>query len=81
MNRVLSSVNEFLQRTAETHRHWGRVPAAVGWCGLSRSELYNLIKEGKIESFVYKSRPDAVSGVRMINLDSLTAFLDVDQLL
>jgi hypothetical protein len=55
---------------------WGRVPDAVACSGLNKTEIYRLIREGLIESYVYRFRPDAVSGSRLINLESLTAYLD-----
>jgi hypothetical protein len=66
-------------QTQEAHRaKWGRIAAAVRISGVNRTRIYELIKEGRIESFVLKSHPGAVSGARMINLDSLTAFLDAE---
>jgi hypothetical protein len=60
---------------AETKK-WGRVPDAIRLTGLNKIELYRLINEGLIESYIYKFREDAESGVRMINLQSLNAYLD-----
>jgi hypothetical protein len=54
---------------------WGRFKHALPY-GLNKTEIYRLIDEGLIESFVYKFRPDAKSGVRLINLESLSAYLD-----
>lgn len=59
-------------------RKWGRIRDAVRCTGLSRTHLYQIIAAGQIESFVFKRHPAAVSGCRMINLDSLTAFLDAE---
>jgi hypothetical protein len=57
-------------------KRWGRMWDAVACSGLNKTEIYKLIREGIIESFVYKFRPDATSGSRLINLESLTAYLD-----
>jgi hypothetical protein len=61
---------------AGNRRKWGRVPDAVRHSGLSRTEIYALIRRRKVESFVYKRHPGAISGCRMVNLESLDAFLD-----
>lgn len=55
---------------------WGRVPDAVKHSGLSRTQIYELIKAGSIDSFVFKRHAGAASGCRMIDLHSLDAFLD-----
>jgi hypothetical protein len=57
-------------------KRWGRIWDAVACSGLNKTEIYKLIHEGIIESFIYKFRPDAKSGSRMINLESLTAHMD-----
>jgi hypothetical protein len=57
-------------------RHWLRVPEAVRHSGLSRTELYRKISTHEVESFVYKSHPGAISGIRLIRAESLDALLD-----
>lgn len=49
---------------------WIRVDDAVHVSGLSRSKIYELIKDQKIKSFSKKER-GAVRGIRLIFLDSL----------
>jgi hypothetical protein len=67
--RELSDVNY--------RKKWGRVPDGIAMSGLNKNEIYYLIQMGLIESFVYKrADPAAKSGSRMINLESLTAYLD-----
>lgn len=44
--------------------------------GLSRPAIQKLINEGLIESYIYKHRPEAESGSRMINLLSLNEYLE-----
>ena len=56
-------------------RKWGRFKDALAF-GLNKTELYRLVHEGLIESYIYKFRDDAKGGVRMINLESLAAYLD-----
>jgi hypothetical protein len=57
-------------------RKWGRVRDAVKHSGLSRSQIYELIRDGSIESFIFKRHPGAVSGCRMVNLSSVDSLLD-----
>jgi hypothetical protein len=57
-------------------RKWGRVRDAVKHSGLSRTQIYELIRDGSIESFIFKRHPGAVSGCRIVNLQSLDEFLD-----
>jgi predicted DNA-binding transcriptional regulator AlpA len=57
-------------------KRWGRMPDTVKLTGLSRSEIYRLITEGLIQSFVYTFHEGAKSGVRLIDLKSLAVYLD-----
>ena len=61
---------------APLHRKWLRVPEAVRYSGLSRTELYRKISNRDVDSFVYKSHPGAISGIRLVSAESLDAFLD-----
>jgi hypothetical protein len=49
---------------------------AVQLTGLSRSEIYRLISEGLIRSFVYTFREDSKTGIRLIDLPHLAKYLD-----
>ena len=44
------------------------------WCGLGRSHLYALAKEGKIKTLSLRKR-GAARGVRLVKLDSVFAYL------
>jgi hypothetical protein len=54
---------------------WLRVPEAVRLFGLCRSSLYELITAGTIKSTALRKR-GAVRGIRLINYDSLAAFVE-----
>lgn len=51
-----------------------RVSAAVLYCGISRSLLYELIGSGQILSKVLR-KPGHIRGIRLISRSSLDAFL------
>jgi len=56
-----------------------RLPKEGKWCphfGLSRDQYYKLIREGAISSRVLKCRPDAATGIRLIDYASVKAYLD-----
>jgi hypothetical protein len=57
-------------------KRWGRLKDATELTGLSRSEVYRLIGAGLIKSFLYTLKPDAKSGIRLIDLPQLAAYLD-----
>jgi hypothetical protein len=54
----------------------GRFRDAIKLSGLNRDFIYDLIKQGLIKSFVVKSRPGNQTGVRLIDLQSLSDYLD-----
>jgi len=54
---------------------WLRIPDAVRFCGLSRSSLYELIREAKLRSVCLRKRNRA-RGVRLISADSLSSFIE-----
>jgi hypothetical protein len=54
---------------------WLRVSDAVRLYGLGRSSLYELISEGRIKTASLRKR-NALRGTRLINRDSLAAFID-----
>lgn len=60
---------------AEVKPEWLRVPDAIRISGVGRSTLYELIKEQRIKSIVLRKR-NAIRGIRLINADSLSAFLE-----
>jgi hypothetical protein len=59
-----------------TAKKWGRVAEAAVRSGLPTSEIFRLVADKKVESFLFKSRPENISGRRMVNLLSLDAYLD-----
>jgi hypothetical protein len=63
---------------APVHRKWGRVWDATNHCGLSKSELYKILRDPNsgVQSFVYKAGADKRSGCRMVDLESLDAYFD-----
>jgi hypothetical protein len=54
---------------------WLRIPAAVKYSGLSRSKLYELLSEGRIKSICVKSYRGAERGVRLLDRESVDAFM------
>jgi hypothetical protein len=54
---------------------WLRIPAAVKYSGLSRSRLYELLSEGRIKSVCVKSHRGAERGVRLLDRESVDAFM------
>jgi hypothetical protein len=54
---------------------WLRIPAAVKYSGLSRSKLYELLSEGRIKSICVKSHRGAERGVRLLDRESVDAFM------
>jgi hypothetical protein len=54
---------------------WLRLPDASRVSGIGRSSLYNLIKENKIKSVSLRKR-NSFRGIRLINADSLNAFIE-----
>lgn len=54
---------------------WLRVPDAIRASGIGRSLLYELIRERKIKSVCLRKR-NAQRGIRLINADSLSTFIE-----
>jgi hypothetical protein len=54
---------------------WLRIPAASRVSGLSRQHIFAEIANGNIRSKHLK-RPGALKGVRLINFDSLMAYIE-----
>lgn len=54
---------------------WLRVPAAMRVSGLSRQQIFAGIANGTIRSKHLK-RPGAMKGIRLIQFDSLMAFIE-----
>jgi len=54
---------------------WIRVPDAVHVSGISRSSLYELFADGEIKTACLRKR-NALRGIRLINYDSLMAYIE-----
>ena len=61
---------------ASAKPEWLRIPEATKLFGISRSKLYELITAGHIRSISLRKRGQ-VKGTRLIDYDSLCAFLEV----
>src|ERR1700746_832906 len=55
---------------------WLRIPVAVKYSGLSRSRPYELLSKGRIRSICVKSQKWAQCGVRLIDRESIDAFME-----
>jgi hypothetical protein len=55
---------------------WLRIPSAVKYSGLSRSRLYELLGQGRINSICLKSRNNSSRGVRLIDRESVDLFME-----
>lgn len=55
---------------------WLRVEEAVRTRGLSRSLLYELIRDGKIKSSALR-KPGNIRGIRLISAESLDAYIEL----
>jgi hypothetical protein len=69
-------IRKEIQASLTIEKKWGKMRDAVAVSGLNRDFIFDLIREGKIESFLYKRRRNSKGGSRMINLLSLIAHLD-----
>jgi hypothetical protein len=54
---------------------WLRIPSAVKYSGLSRSRIYELLAQGRIESICLKGHQSAVRGVRLVDRESIDLFM------
>ncbi len=54
---------------------WLRVPAAMRVSALSRQQIFEGIKSGKLYSKHLK-KPEARKGIRLINFESLMAYIE-----
>jgi predicted DNA-binding transcriptional regulator AlpA len=55
---------------------WLRIPSAVKYSGLSRSRLYELLAQNRIRSICLKSHSRALRGVRLVDRESIDAFME-----
>lgn len=54
---------------------WFRVEAAVRTYGISRSTIYELLKQGRVKSASLR-KPGNISGSRLISAESLDAYIE-----
>jgi len=75
--RRLSNLSGFqtLEEIQELTPLWLRVPAAMRVSGLSRNQIFDCIASGKIRTKHLKN-PGAKIGVRLINYESLKAYVE-----
>jgi hypothetical protein len=64
-----------LQDVQALKPEWLRIPAAMRVSGFSRNQIFEGVVTGKIRSKHLKS-PGAKKGIRLINYDSLMAFIE-----
>jgi len=55
---------------------WARVPEIVKTFSIGRSSIYELIRSGRIASRVVKTSKHNVSGIRIVNTESVRAFIE-----
>jgi hypothetical protein len=55
---------------------WLKVKEAAIEARVSPPVIYSFVKQGLIDSFLLKTRPDSQSGVRLIRRSSLRSFLE-----
>ena len=69
------SASKLASGGAETRPPWMRVTAAVAASGVSRSRLYEWIKEGRIRSACIRER-NQKKGTRLIDAESLFRLIE-----
>jgi hypothetical protein len=75
VNAKLSVENSSVDASPSLKPEWLRLPDATRVSGIGRSSLYVLIKEGKIRSVCLRKRNNT-RGIRLVNADSLYAFIE-----
>lgn len=65
------------QILADLGGEWGRITAACRITGLKRARIYQILTDepNAFETFVLKRRPDAKSGARLFNLESVRRYM------
>jgi hypothetical protein len=74
-NSAVNELDRLLVTALPLQREYAKVRTASEITDLSRTELFYLMKMGKI-AFVHYRRPGAEKGIRLIELNSLRAFLE-----
>jgi len=55
---------------------WLKLPDAVAYSGISKSQLYNFIRSGKLQTAKVKGRGDGTRGTRLVDRLSLDRLLE-----
>ena len=55
---------------------WLRIPDAVAYGGISKSQLYNFIRSGKLQTAKVRGRGDGTRGRRLVDRLSLDRLLE-----
>ena len=74
MDNIVLSETKSAGLTPSLKLEWARIPVATHLSGLTRSLLYDHIRKGDIKSVCLRKR-NSVRGVRLVNVDSLNAFI------
>ena len=72
---VTRIIEDDIGRTAPVQPAWLGIPDSVRVSGLGRSLIYQEIKSGRIRSVVVR-KPHCQKGRRLVNLNSLLAFIE-----
>jgi hypothetical protein len=75
MDSTTSTIEHETGKCAIAQPKWLRVPDACRVSGIGRSLLYQHLKAGHIKSVALRER-NKVRGIRLVNADSLNAFIE-----
>ena len=75
MDLTTSNIDREIGKCAIAQPKWLRVPDACRVSGIGRSLLYQHLKAGHIKSVALRDK-NKVRGIRLVNADSLNAFVE-----
>jgi len=75
MDLTTSNIDREIGKCATVQPKWLRISDACRVSGIGRSLLYQHLKTGRIKSVALRER-NKVRGIRLINADSLDAFIE-----
>jgi hypothetical protein len=75
MDSTTSTIEHETGKCAIAQPKWLRVPDACRASGIGRSLLYQHLKAGHIKSVALRDK-NKVRGIRLVNADSLNAFIE-----
>jgi hypothetical protein len=75
MDLTTSTIENETGKCAMAQPKWLRVPDACRVSGIGRSLLYQHLKAGRIKSVCLR-RTNSIRGIRLVNADSLNAFIE-----